>query len=84
MKAGHPSGFDHIIWSNGGKDPWSVGGVVEDVGEYNVAILMPNGAHHSDMYHGDIDNTNPHDTEDVKKARDEEVRIFKKWIEEWR
>ena len=43
LKLGKNGGFDHIIWSNGAKDPWYVGGVLENLPGENIVIVMPNG-----------------------------------------
>jgi hypothetical protein len=38
----------NIVWSNGGYDPWHVAGVLESASETNVAVWIPEGAHHVD------------------------------------
>lgn len=37
-------GTSNIVFSNGALDPWSVFGVLEDVSDSVVAVLIPDGA----------------------------------------
>ena len=37
------------VFSNGGYDPWSPGGVLKDLSESVVAVVIPEGAHHLDV-----------------------------------
>lgn len=73
-------GFDiashsNIIFSNGGLDPWSSGGVTKNISDSLVAIVIPDGAHHLDLRYN-----NEFDPESVLKARAMEVDYFKQWI----
>ncbi|XP_055493171.1 lysosomal Pro-X carboxypeptidase-like isoform X1 [Leucoraja erinacea] len=65
----------NIIFSNGGLDPWSSGGVTKSISDTLVAIFIPEGAHHLDLR-----SNNKHDPPSVRKARALEVQYFKKWI----
>lgn len=77
LRAGIAGGYSRVIWSNGDQDPWSAGGVLEDVGKDNIAIRMENGAHHVDLRPADKD-----DTEDVIQARLRETKILTEWLAE--
>lgn len=77
LRAGRPSGFSRIIFSNGMQDPWSAGGVLSDVSEDLIAIKMENGAHHVDLRAPE-----PDDTADVIAARVRERQILERWLNE--
>eukprot|EP01083_Nonionella_stella_P198527 728809_1 len=66
-----------IIFSNGEQDGWSAGGVLKNMSESLIAIVIPNGAHHSDMR-----GSSSYDTQDIKDAREQERNILKQWIKE--
>lgn len=68
----------NIVFSNGGQDPWSGLGVLEDINPTVIAVLMPNGAHHSDLRASNI-----LDSEDVKEGRNIHVKQISKWLEEY-
>ncbi|KAJ8256663.1 hypothetical protein COCON_G00188150 [Conger conger] len=67
----------NIIFSNGGLDPWSGGGVTKSLSDSLVAILIPDGAHHLDLRY----NTN-YDPQSVLDARALEVKYMKLWIKQ--
>lgn len=66
-----------IPYSNGGLDPWSAGGVTQNVTDSLVAIVIPDGAHHLDLR-----SRNPCDPKSVQQARALEVHYMKQWIAE--
>ena len=68
-------GLDNIVFSNGRFDPWGAGGVLHNVSASLTAVLIPNGAHHVDLMFSD-----PADTLDIVAAREEELRIIRRWI----
>ncbi|OPJ74645.1 lysosomal Pro-X carboxypeptidase isoform X1 [Patagioenas fasciata] len=65
----------NIIFSNGGLDPWSAGGVTRNISHSLVAIMIPEGAHHLDLR-----GRNPSDPKSVQQARDLELCYMKQWI----
>lgn len=65
----------NIIFSNGGLDPWSAGGVTHNITDSLVSILIPDGAHHLDLRYSNDD-----DPPSVRAARALEVMYFQKWI----
>ncbi|XP_068174272.1 lysosomal Pro-X carboxypeptidase isoform X1 [Antennarius striatus] len=65
----------NIIFSNGGLDPWSAGGVSYNITDSLVSIMIPEGAHHLDLRY-----SNDHDPPSVKAARSLEVIYFQEWI----
>ncbi|KAL2096648.1 hypothetical protein ACEWY4_008796 [Coilia grayii] len=68
----------NIIFSNGGLDPWSGGGVLQSPSESLVAVWIPEGAHHLDLRYN-----NEYDPKSVLDARQQEVAIIKQWIKQW-
>ncbi|NP_001072639.1 lysosomal Pro-X carboxypeptidase precursor [Xenopus tropicalis] len=69
------SSHSNIIFSNGGLDPWSAGGVKESLSDSLLAVLIPEGAHHLDLRSNNAD-----DPKSVLLARSLEVEYMKKWI----
>lgn len=67
----------NIIFSNGGLDPWSAGGVTYNISESLVSILIPDGAHHLDLRY-----SNDQDPPSVRAARALEVKYFREWIKQ--
>ncbi|TDH14681.1 hypothetical protein EPR50_G00023240 [Perca flavescens] len=65
----------NIIFSNGGLDPWSAGGVTYNITDSLVSILIPDGAHHLDLRY-----SNDQDPPSVRTARVLEVMYFREWI----
>lgn len=72
------SSSSNIIFSNGELDPWHAGGVVEDVMENNVVLMIPKSAHHLDLR-----TPNAADPPSVTQARDIETMHIKQWIEDY-
>lgn len=68
-----------VIFSNGLLDPWHGGGVLTNLSESLIAIIIELGAHHLDLR-----SSNPLDPDCVVKAREQEVYWIKKWISEIR
>jgi len=66
----------HIVWSNGKLDPWSGGGVRQDVSD-TVAVFIEDGAHHLDLR-----APNPKDPKSVIDARQIEELYIRQWINE--
>ncbi|RMC07464.1 hypothetical protein DUI87_16936 [Hirundo rustica rustica] len=73
------SSHSNIIFSNGGLDPWSAGGVTQNITDSLVAVVIPDGAHHLDLR-----GRNPLDPKSVQQARAMEVCLMKEWIEKAR
>ncbi|KAL0729490.1 hypothetical protein Bca4012_025583 [Brassica carinata] len=65
----------NIIFSNGLSDPYSVGGVLEDISDSIVAIKSTNGSHCQDIV-----MKRKGDPEWLVMQRDEEIKIIKSWI----
>lgn len=70
------AGASNIVFSNGLYDPWSSGGVVKNVSDSVIAVIIPEGAHHLDLFF-----TNPLDPPSVTEARRVELAEVKKWID---
>ncbi|KAG8514796.1 Lysosomal Pro-X carboxypeptidase [Galemys pyrenaicus] len=64
--------------SNGELDPWSGGGVTEDITDTLIAITIPEGAHHLDLR-----SNNALDPTAVLLARSLEVRYMQQWIRDF-
>jgi len=71
------SGGSNIVFSNGDLDPWSGGGVLQNLSDTLIAIIIENGAHHLDLR-----AANPNDVPSVIAARQLEVQWIKTWIAE--
>ena len=67
----------NMVLSNGQLDPWHPGGVLHNVSETVVALMITNGAHHLDLMFSD-----PADPPDVRAVREEEMRHVAKWIQQ--
>uniref|UniRef100_A0A8C6XF57 Lysosomal Pro-X carboxypeptidase n=1 Tax=Naja naja TaxID=35670 RepID=A0A8C6XF57_NAJNA len=70
------SAHSNIIFSNGGLDPWSGGGVTKNITDTLVAIMIPEGAHHLDLR-----SNSPFDPTSVLQARLLEVHYMKLWLQ---
>jgi len=71
----------NIVFSNGRLDPWHGGGVLENISDTVVAVIIENGAHHIDLMF-----TDPEDAKypDIGAARDLECANIRRWIAEKR
>jgi len=70
-----------ILFTNGLKDGWSVGGVQTNLSESLVALNFPNGAHHSDLSgKGPSDE----DSDDIKQGFRSVIEIVGEWLEDIR
>ncbi|XP_062172691.1 uncharacterized protein LOC133878193 [Alnus glutinosa] len=65
----------NIIFSNGLKDPYSSGGVLEDISDSIVAVSTINGSHCLDIL-----EEKASDPQWLVKQRQAEVEIIEKWI----
>lgn len=68
----------NINFSNGLLDPWTSGGVLRNLSESAVAIVIPEGAHHLDLR-----ETNTNDPYSITLTRQFHQYSIKKWIEEY-
>jgi lysosomal Pro-X carboxypeptidase len=66
----------NIVWSQGEYDPWKGGGVTTNLTESLVSIVIPECAHHVDLFFSD-----PGDTAAIKNAREFEMSMVRSWIE---
>lgn len=69
----------NIVFSNGLLDPWSSGGVLQNISDSLVAVVLDLGAHHLDLMFSD-----PADPPCVKNARAVQEANILKWIKESR
>ncbi|KAG2371461.1 serine protease [Vigna angularis] len=68
----------NIIFSNGLRDPYSSGGVLENISNSVLAVTTVNGCHCLD-----IQSRTAKDPEWLVRQRKEEVKIMKGWITEY-
>lgn len=69
----------NIIWSNGEGDPWSNGGILENIGAEHKVLSVRDGAHHYDLKTPDETT----DTAYVKEVRAKEVKYIDQWLTDW-
>eukprot|EP01063_Lacrimia_lanifica_P013700 TRINITY_DN20317_c0_g1_i1.p2 TRINITY_DN20317_c0_g1~~TRINITY_DN20317_c0_g1_i1.p2 ORF type:complete len:485 (+),score=212.62 TRINITY_DN20317_c0_g1_i1:54-1508(+) len=69
--------YSNMVFSNGLYDPWSSAGVLRNVSDSVVAVVLKEGAHHLDLMFSTKD-----DPPEVTAARAFEVAMIRKWIEE--
>ncbi|KAF5471030.1 hypothetical protein F2P56_011507 [Juglans regia] len=68
----------NIIFSNGLKDPYSSGGVLENISESVVAISTANGSHCLDIM-----MAKPSDPQWLVMQRNTEVKIVQRWLSKY-
>ena len=66
----------NIIFSNGEYDPWRSGGVLQNLSSSLVAIEVPQGAHHLDLFF-----STPDDPPSLARVRDAEVALLRAWLD---
>lgn len=66
----------NVIFTNGAIDGWSVGGVSANLSDTVVSLVMPTGAHHSDLSHTGGEN----DTADVLATRESVAFLLRTWL----
>lgn len=69
--------ISNVVWTNGGYDPWSGGGVLADVNPTAVALIIPEGGHHLDLMF-----SNDADPPSVQRVRDVQREHMARWIKE--
>ena len=69
-------GATRILFTNGENDIWIHGGITESLSDSLVAIVMPNGGHHSEVY------ARPDDTPDIREAQLQIAALFSQWLED--
>lgn len=70
--------YSNIVFSNGLLDPWSAGGVLENVSKTIIAVLIPEGAHHLDLR-----ASNSRDPYSVRLARATHKAAISRWLTEF-
>ncbi len=70
----HIKSATNIIFSNGDRDPWSAGGVLQTLNPTLPAIKISGACHHEDLR-----ASGPNDTQAIKDARIQELNIIKGW-----
>ncbi|XP_024890645.1 lysosomal Pro-X carboxypeptidase [Temnothorax curvispinosus] len=75
---GNFTSASNIVFSNGLLDPWTSGGVLRNLSESVISMLMPDAAHHLDLR-----ATNSKDPYSVLLTRKFHRHSITKWIEEY-
>ncbi|KAK8919050.1 hypothetical protein KSP39_PZI021276 [Platanthera zijinensis] len=68
----------NIIFSNGLLDPWSGGGVLQNISHSIIALVTKLGAHHIDLRSSTKD-----DPRWLSDLRDAELKLIKSWLNEY-
>ena len=66
----------NIVFSNGLLDPWHEGGILTNLSDTVVAVVIPDGAHHYDLR-----GAHANDTAAVRHARREELSQIGRWVD---
>ena len=74
----HIKTASNIIFSNGERDPWSAGGVLETLNPTLPAIKVPHACHHEDLRF-----SGPNDPQSLIDVRLREISIIKGWIDSY-
>ena len=69
--------LSNVNYSNGMLDPWSSGGIMSDINDSVVSLIILMGAHHLDLRAESI-----HDPPQVRMVREKEQQHIKKWIKQ--
>ncbi|XP_015114926.1 lysosomal Pro-X carboxypeptidase [Diachasma alloeum] len=69
----------NIVFSNGLLDPWHVGGVLKNVSDSVIAVIIPEGAHQFDLA-----GSRPEDPKSVIEARNVHRTFISRWIQQYR
>lgn len=73
-------GHSNIVFSSGGFDGWSSGGVATNVTENDLtSIFIQRGGHHLDLMFSHKD-----DPSEVVRAREYEMKAVQRWVEQFR
>lgn len=67
-------GATRIIFTNGGNDMWMAGSYTKNLSDSIIAINIPSGGHHSEVY------ALPNDTPDVREAQQEIIALIGGWL----
>lgn len=68
-----------VVYSNGDLDPWSSGGVRSSLGPETVAVDIPEGGHHADLFFA-----HPEDPPSLIAARVTTMALVRDWIVQFR
>jgi GNAT superfamily N-acetyltransferase len=70
------AGASRIIFTNGGNDMWLAGSYTHNLSDSIIAVNMPSGAHHSEVY------GLPNDEPDIKAGQVEITTLLGNWLHE--
>ncbi|KAK9809908.1 hypothetical protein WJX72_001411 [[Myrmecia] bisecta] len=69
--------LSNVVFTNGLLDPWHGGGVLTNISDSVVSILIPEGAHHLDLMF-----SHPKDPPSVTQCRNAQRQHMRRWVEE--
>ena len=67
----------NIVFANGLLDPWHSGGILSNLSDSLIALIIPEGGHHLDLFF-----PTPQDPPSVVQVRAQQLFYMKKWIAE--
>uniref|UniRef100_A0A7S1Q9V3 Uncharacterized protein n=1 Tax=Neobodo designis TaxID=312471 RepID=A0A7S1Q9V3_NEODS len=67
----------NIIFANGLLDPWHSGGILQNVSSSILALIIPEGAHHLDLFFA-----TPEDPPGVAEVRRTQLANIRQWMDE--
>ena len=71
-------GHSNIVFSSGGYDGWSSGGVATNLSDSLVSVMIPDGGHHLDLMF-----SHPDDPATVRRVRELQLEHIRKWVAEF-
>lgn len=72
------SSSSNIVFANGLLDPWHSGGILKNISDSLIALIIPEGAHHLDLFFSTKSDPNS-----VIMVRKEQLAQIRKWMDDY-